>query len=277
MFLDYLAWPGRIQLFLYSAGSSLCVVLFALASFLSVEWSTSSSSYAFFSYRFLMRTERIFIFQSWVTTHWPKTNTMWFNSRGNKGGKNWPKDKMHRHTSHSPSRSGFPSFLGESSFLTGRVENLDTGLRSLQDRVAELCLCVPAQELTWHHFFFPVWCWADANSQPPSVGEAGEAFVTLVTSHAYCMGAVVVARSLRRHGTTRSLVVMVTPNVSEQSRWATRPFGSPGQQCYVRLTNYWDRFTPSDASSAASSMRSSQWMEWKVGTVCACPLWGVLS
>ncbi|CAG06641.1 unnamed protein product, partial [Tetraodon nigroviridis] len=45
-----------------------------------------------------------------------------------------------------------------------------------------------------------------------------EAFVTLVTSHAYCMGAVVVARSLRRHGTTRSLVVMVTPNVSEQSR-----------------------------------------------------------
>ncbi|XP_056884138.1 glycogenin-2 isoform X2 [Takifugu flavidus] len=61
---------------------------------------------------------------------------------------------------------------------------------------------------------------AVANSQFLSVGEAGEAFVTLVTSDSYCMGAVVVARSLRRHGTTRSVVVMVTPNVSEQSRGA---------------------------------------------------------
>ncbi|XP_073318643.1 glycogenin-2 [Pagrus major] len=47
---------------------------------------------------------------------------------------------------------------------------------------------------------------------------AGEAFVTLVTSDSYCMGAVVVAKSLRHHGTTRSIVVMVTPNVSEQKR-----------------------------------------------------------
>ncbi|XP_071319881.1 glycogenin-2 isoform X2 [Trachinotus anak] len=34
------------------------------------------------------------------------------------------------------------------------------------------------------------------------------------------MGATVVAKSLRRHGTTRSIVVMVTPNVSQQSRLA---------------------------------------------------------
>lgn len=33
------------------------------------------------------------------------------------------------------------------------------------------------------------------------------------------MGAIVVARSLRHHGTTRSVVVLITPNVSEQSRW----------------------------------------------------------
>ncbi|XP_035492043.1 glycogenin-2 isoform X3 [Scophthalmus maximus] len=46
----------------------------------------------------------------------------------------------------------------------------------------------------------------------------GEAFVTLATTDSYCMGASVVARSLRRHGTTRSIVVMVTPNVSERSR-----------------------------------------------------------
>lgn len=47
---------------------------------------------------------------------------------------------------------------------------------------------------------------------------AAEAFVTLATTDSYCMGAIVVARSLRRHGTTRSIVVMVTPNVSEQAR-----------------------------------------------------------
>ncbi|XP_047432277.1 glycogenin-2 isoform X2 [Mugil cephalus] len=49
---------------------------------------------------------------------------------------------------------------------------------------------------------------------------AGEAFVTLATTDSYCMGATVVARSLRRHGTTRHIVVMVTPNISEQSRLA---------------------------------------------------------
>ncbi|XP_024917912.1 glycogenin-2 isoform X2 [Cynoglossus semilaevis] len=47
---------------------------------------------------------------------------------------------------------------------------------------------------------------------------SAEAFVTLATSDSYCMGAIVVARSLRRHGTTRSIVVMVTPNVSQRAR-----------------------------------------------------------
>uniref|UniRef100_A0A3B4XP52 glycogenin glucosyltransferase n=1 Tax=Seriola lalandi dorsalis TaxID=1841481 RepID=A0A3B4XP52_SERLL len=50
--------------------------------------------------------------------------------------------------------------------------------------------------------------------------DTGEAFVTLATTDSYCMGATVVARSLRRHGTTRGIVVMVTPNVSQQSRLA---------------------------------------------------------
>ncbi|XP_008283559.1 glycogenin-2 [Stegastes partitus] len=49
---------------------------------------------------------------------------------------------------------------------------------------------------------------------------AREAFVTMVTTDSYCMGATVVARSLRRHGTTRCIVVMVTPNISEHSRFA---------------------------------------------------------
>ncbi|KAM6893065.1 glycogenin-2 isoform 4-T4 [Lycodopsis pacificus] len=51
---------------------------------------------------------------------------------------------------------------------------------------------------------------------------AGEAFVTLATTDSYCKGAIVVARSLQRHGTTRSTVVMVTPNISEQSRLALK-------------------------------------------------------
>ncbi|XP_030602504.1 glycogenin-2 [Archocentrus centrarchus] len=51
---------------------------------------------------------------------------------------------------------------------------------------------------------------------------ADEAFVTLATTDSYCMGATVVARSLRRHGTTRHIVVMITPNISEQSRLALK-------------------------------------------------------
>uniref|UniRef100_A0A665TA15 glycogenin glucosyltransferase n=1 Tax=Echeneis naucrates TaxID=173247 RepID=A0A665TA15_ECHNA len=43
-----------------------------------------------------------------------------------------------------------------------------------------------------------------------------QAFVTLATTESYCMGATVVAKSLRRHGTTRSVVAMVTPNVSQK-------------------------------------------------------------
>ncbi|XP_056450029.1 glycogenin-2-like isoform X2 [Gadus chalcogrammus] len=47
---------------------------------------------------------------------------------------------------------------------------------------------------------------------------ADEAFVTLATTDEYCMGAAVVARSLRRHGTSRSILVLITPGVSAESR-----------------------------------------------------------
>ncbi|XP_029941581.1 glycogenin-1-like [Salarias fasciatus] len=47
---------------------------------------------------------------------------------------------------------------------------------------------------------------------------AREAFVTLATTESYCKGATVVGKSLRRHGTTRETVVMVTPNISEATR-----------------------------------------------------------
>ncbi|TKS66161.1 Glycogenin-1 [Collichthys lucidus] len=58
------------------------------------------------------------------------------------------------------------------------------------------------------------------NRSNPAYSLAGQAFVTLATTDSYCMGATVVGKSLRRHGTTRSIAVMVTPNVSEQSRLA---------------------------------------------------------
>ncbi|CAL8308932.1 unnamed protein product [Merluccius merluccius] len=47
-----------------------------------------------------------------------------------------------------------------------------------------------------------------------------EAFVTLATTDGYCMGATVVAQSLRRHGTSRRIVVMISPGVSDESRCA---------------------------------------------------------
>ncbi|KAM9766399.1 glycogenin-2 isoform 2-T2 [Menidia menidia] len=49
---------------------------------------------------------------------------------------------------------------------------------------------------------------------------APEAFVTLATTDPYCQGATVLARSLRRHGTTRRIVAMVTPDLSQASRVA---------------------------------------------------------
>lgn len=51
-----------------------------------------------------------------------------------------------------------------------------------------------------------------------SVLEANQAFVTLATSDAYCMGSLVVGKCLRRNGTTRKLVVMVSPNISREAR-----------------------------------------------------------
>ncbi|KAB5523560.1 hypothetical protein PHYPO_G00153960 [Pangasianodon hypophthalmus] len=48
--------------------------------------------------------------------------------------------------------------------------------------------------------------------------EANQAFVTLATSDAYCMGSLVVGKCLRKHGTTRKLVVMVSPNISREAR-----------------------------------------------------------
>jgi len=42
-----------------------------------------------------------------------------------------------------------------------------------------------------------------------------EAYVTLATSDAYATGALVLAHSIRSHGTSRKLVIMVTPGVSQ--------------------------------------------------------------
>ena len=45
-----------------------------------------------------------------------------------------------------------------------------------------------------------------------------EAFVTLATNDSYAIGALVLGNSLKLVGTTRSLVVMVTQDVSESLR-----------------------------------------------------------
>ncbi|XP_041935685.1 glycogenin-2 isoform X1 [Alosa sapidissima] len=52
----------------------------------------------------------------------------------------------------------------------------------------------------------------------PAPHVADQAFVTLATTDAYCMGALVVGKSLRHYGTSRRIVVMVSPNVSLEAR-----------------------------------------------------------
>ncbi|KAI4876479.1 hypothetical protein NFI96_018603 [Prochilodus magdalenae] len=49
-------------------------------------------------------------------------------------------------------------------------------------------------------------------------GEAHQAFVTLATTDAYCKGTLVVGKCLRRHGTTRKLVVMISTCISREMR-----------------------------------------------------------
>lgn len=46
-----------------------------------------------------------------------------------------------------------------------------------------------------------------------------EAYVTLVTNDSYSFGALVLSQSLRRVCTTRQLVVMFTPEVSQEMRY----------------------------------------------------------
>lgn len=47
---------------------------------------------------------------------------------------------------------------------------------------------------------------------------ADEAFVTLATNDTYCVGALVVAASLRAVSTTRHIVCMITPGVSDNMK-----------------------------------------------------------
>uniref|UniRef100_A0AAY4BQU7 glycogenin glucosyltransferase n=1 Tax=Denticeps clupeoides TaxID=299321 RepID=A0AAY4BQU7_9TELE len=47
---------------------------------------------------------------------------------------------------------------------------------------------------------------------------ADQAFVTLATTEDYCMGALVMGKSLRRHGTTRKIVVLISSSVSPEAR-----------------------------------------------------------
>ncbi|RWS24809.1 glycogenin-1-like protein [Leptotrombidium deliense] len=51
---------------------------------------------------------------------------------------------------------------------------------------------------------------------------ANEAFVTLSTNDTYCLGALVLAHSLRNVNTSRQLVILITPHVSEQMRCILR-------------------------------------------------------
>lgn len=48
---------------------------------------------------------------------------------------------------------------------------------------------------------------------------ADQAFVTLATIDNYAKGAMVLGQSLRNHNTTRKLVALIGPHVSEPSRY----------------------------------------------------------
>ena len=60
-----------------------------------------------------------------------------------------------------------------------------------------------------------------------------EAWVTLATTDAYAVGCLVLGHSLRRVGTTRQTVVMITSGVSDPLRYVVfRNWISSFQHCY---------------------------------------------
>lgn len=52
------------------------------------------------------------------------------------------------------------------------------------------------------------------------ISSAEQAFVTLATNDSYARGAMVLGKSLRNHKTSKKLVVLVGPHVSDQSRYS---------------------------------------------------------
>lgn len=50
------------------------------------------------------------------------------------------------------------------------------------------------------------------------VFNADQAFVTLATTDKYAKGAMVLGKSLRNHNTSRKLVALIGPHISEPSR-----------------------------------------------------------
>lgn len=63
------------------------------------------------------------------------------------------------------------------------------------------------------------------HSSPSSTGTHKEAYVTLVTTESYIVGAQVLAKSLRETRTTRPIICLVTSNLSEASFRALKSDG----------------------------------------------------
>lgn len=72
------------------------------------------------------------------------------------------------------------------------------------------------------------------------LSESREAFVTLATNDTYSLGCLVLGSSLRRVGTTRQLVCMITEGVSNPMRYCTIHF-NPYLPGYTVLTYHFFR------------------------------------
>jgi hypothetical protein len=79
---------------------------------------------------------------------------------------------------------------------------------------------VQGERARQHHMVAAQSAYATTDGMAQAVEPSVQAFVTLVTSDSYAIGALVLAHSLRRTKTTRNIVVLATDNITLEKRYA---------------------------------------------------------
>lgn len=117
-----------------------------------------------------------------------------------------------------------------------------------------------------------------------SSSSTDQAFVTLATNDSYARGAMVLGKSLRNHNTSKKLVALIGPHVSDPCQWESPTsdattflinicFGGLVCSCFLHGELFWFRCKSLGVSWSGSSMKWGWWTSWTVATRHTLPWW----